>query len=228
MNTITDAELKERIAAHGEWLRDDANGRRLELVNYNLSGSNLRESNLRGSDLRGSNLSWSDLRESDLRGSDLRGSNLSESDLSGSNLSWSNPRESDLRGSDLRGSNLSGSNLSGSNLSESKTDYTTIGIELACPEIGAFEAWKNCEGIIVKLFIPADAKRSSATTRKCRASKAVVLDVKGADKATSGRGVTYEKGDTVIADSWDSDRWNECSHGIHFFMNRVDAESWDG
>ena len=191
MKTITNAELKERIAAHGEWLRDDANGRRLELVGYDLRGSNLR-----GSDLRKSNLRGSDIRDSDLRDSDLRGSSLR----------WSN-----LRGSDLRGS---------------KTNYTTIGIETACPETGAFEAWKNCKGIIVKLLIPADAERSSATTRKCRANKALVLDVIGATQATSIRGMIYEKGCSVFADSWDPDRWNECSHGIHFFMNRGDAETW--
>ena len=193
MKAITNAELEERIAAHGEWLRDNANGRRLELVGYNLRDSDLRGTDLRGSNLRGSNLRLSNIRDSNLRGSDLRGS--------------------DLRGSYLRGS---------------RTDYTTIGIETACPETGAFEAWKNCEGTIVKLLIPADAERSSATTRKCRASKAIVLDVICADKATSGRGMIYVKGDTVIADSWDADRWNECSHGIHFFMNRGDAETWNG
>ena len=191
MKTITNAELEDRIEAHGEWLRGKAKGRRLELVGYNLNGSNLRDGNLRDCDLRCSNLS----------DSDLRGSDLSESDI----------RDSDLRGSDLRGS---------------ITNYTTIGIETACPETGAFEAWKNCKGIIVKLLIPADAERSSATTRKCRANKALVLDVIGATQATSSRGMIYEKGYYVFADSWDPDRWNECSHGIHFFMNRGDAETW--
>ena len=30
----------------------------------------------------------------------------------------------------------------------------------------------------------------------------------------------YKVGEIVHSDSWDSDRWNECSHGIHFFMTR--------
>ena len=201
MKTITNAELEDRIEAHGEWLSGNAQGRRLELVGYNLNGSNLRWSKLRWSTIRGS-----DIRDSDIRDSDLREIDLRDSDLNGSDL-----RDSDLRGSNLRGS---------------KTNYTTIGIETACPETGAFEAWKNCKGIIIQLLIPADAERSSATTRKCRANKALVLDVIGATQATSNRGMIYEKGCSVFADSWDPDRWNECSHGIHFFMNRGDAETW--
>ena len=25
---------------------------------------------------------------------------------------------------------------------------------------------------------------------------------------------------------WDDNRWNECSGGIHFFVNRIDAENY--
>jgi hypothetical protein len=34
---------------------------------------------------------------------------------------------------------------------------------------------------------------------------------------------TYTVGETVTADEWDEDRWNECSHGIHFFITRDEA-----
>ena len=27
----------------------------------------------------------------------------------------------------------------------------------------------------------------------------------------------------MCADSWDDNRWNECSHGIHFFIDRQSA-----
>ena len=35
----------------------------------------------------------------------------------------------------------------------------------------------------------------------------------------------YEVGKEVVADSFDDDRWNECSHGIHFFITRNEAEN---
>ena len=33
----------------------------------------------------------------------------------------------------------------------------------------------------------------------------------------------YVKGEMVYPDSFDDNRWNECSHGIHFFINKEDA-----
>ena len=133
----------------------------------------------------------------------------------------------DLRGADLRGINLRGANLSGADLIDAIIDHTTIGVTMACPERESFHAWKKCkDNVLVKLLIPADARRSSATTRKCRADKVEVLEVLGTDVGVSERGQIYKIGETVVADSWDGDRWNECAHGIHFFVNRSDAETW--
>jgi len=36
----------------------------------------------------------------------------------------------------------------------------------------------------------------------------------------------YTVGEMVYPDSWDDNRWNECSHGIHFFINRQEAVGW--
>ena len=33
----------------------------------------------------------------------------------------------------------------------------------------------------------------------------------------------YKVGELVIPDSFDENRWNECSHGIHFFINKQNA-----
>ena len=37
----------------------------------------------------------------------------------------------------------------------------------------------------------------------------------------------YVKGEMVYPDSFDEDRWNECSHGIHFFVNKQDAINYN-
>ena len=142
----------------------------------------------------------------------------------------------DLRDTNLRGANLSCANLSGADLSDAKVNEHTAMYHLACPEEGAFVGFKKCrsyegEDVIVKLEIPEDAKRSSATTRKCRCSKAKVVSITG---IKSGKNYEvafsrhdsrflYRVGETVVPDSFDEDRWNECSNGIHFFITKQEA-----
>ena len=126
--------------------------------------------------------------------------------------------------------------LSGADLHDAKTDEHTLGFHLACPVEGEFVGWKKAAGLIVKLKIPADAKRSSATTDKCRCSKAEVLAIEKLDGAPSrwakkvpsdwDPNFIYEIGKTVEVENFDENRWNECSTGIHFFMTREEAVDW--
>jgi hypothetical protein len=144
--------------------------------------------------------------------------------------------EGSLRGANLEGANLEGANLEGANLvgailSGAKNILSIIAARLLmCPESGAFEGWKKCKGgVIVRLKIPAKAKRSSATTRKCRAEFVEVLEVIGAAEGISmhdGKTV-YQPGETVRCDNWCDDRWQECAGGIHFFMTRAEAEHYN-
>jgi hypothetical protein len=140
--------------------------------------------------------------------------NLSGANLRRANLSRANLRRADLRGADLENIHY---------------DEHTAFYALQCPEDGAFIGWKQCRnGVIVKLQIPAKARRSSATSRKCRAEYVKVLDVLSGDEGISQHdsSVVYRKGKTIKPDSWDNDRWNECSHGIHFFLTRQEAEQY--
>ena len=230
MKTYTKEELAAILTAHSLWLKNDPMGKRADLSysdlrGSDLRGSNLRDSNLSYSTLSYSNLSYSNLSGSDLRGSNLRDSNLRDSNLSGSDLRYSNLSYSDLRYSDLRGSNLRGSDLRGSKNSELVLAQTSI-----VPEQGAFEGWKKCNGgILVRVLIPAKAKRSSATGRKCRAEFVKVLEVVGAKEAVSKHDgtVKYVKGKTVKAHEWGEDRFQECAGGIHFFLTRIEAENYN-
>lgn len=155
-----------------------------------------------------------------LRGADLRGANLHGSDLCGSNLSDAN-----LRGADL----------SGADLSNVKADHTTAMFFPQCPD-GEFIGYKNASGKIVKLLIPSDAKRSSGTTLKCRCSKATVLEIQELDGSPANvkevrsdfdKSFVYLVGEKVSVDDFDEDRWKECSKGIHFFISREAAVSYD-
>ena len=149
-----------------------------------------------------------------------------------------NLRVADLRGADLRGAHLRVANLRGANLRGAKNINTidwnvmTAFYAIACHESGAFIAWKKASGYIVKMRIPEDAKRSSATSRKCRCSKAEVLAIETLDgqqtdlefvKSDFDGTFVYRVGEVVDVADFDDDRWNECSTGIHFFITRDEA-----
>ena len=193
------------------------------------------KANLREANLREANLFGADLREANLRGANLSGANLSEANLSGANLSGAN-----LSGADLREANLRGANLSGAkNIDSVIYNELTSFFALQCPETGAFTAWKKAlvagqgGACIVELLVPSEAKRSSATTRKCRVSKAKVLSIKSIDGkedfekaiAQYDNSFVYEVGQFVEPkNGFGEDRWVECDAGIHCFITRKEAE----
>ena len=227
-------ELRDVLDQHEKWLIDEEGGERA-----NLSEANLNEANLRGANLRGANLRGADLRGANLSGANLSGANLCGADLSGANLSGANLSEADLSVANLCGANLSGANLSeadlsGANLSEAdlmgaKDIPRLVAAQLmVCPDYGACDGWKKCRGgVIVRLRIPADARRSSATTRKCRAEFVDVLEVIGAEVgiAQHDNKTEYLAGQRVTCHEWCEDRWQECAGGIHFFITRAEAEA---
>lgn len=176
------------------------------------------------------------LRYADLRGADLSDADLRGADLHGAYLSGTYLRDADLHDADLHGADLSGTDLSRAKLSGLIVAQTSI-----LPDEGDIIGWKKAyvddtmppRPVIVKLLIPSDAQRSNATGRKCRASKARVLDLQ--DKhgnslppdttAHSGHDTdfAYKKGETVSVENFDTNRWNECAPGIHFFITRLEA-----
>jgi hypothetical protein len=194
-----------------------------DLSNSDLRGSNLSDSNLSGSNLRGSNLRGSDLSNSDLRGSDLRDSNLSGSSLRGSDLRGSDLRDSNLRDSNLRDSDLRGSDLRDSNLRDSDLERL-LSQRTILPD-GELIGWKKLQGgVICKLRIPSNAKRvGGLIDRKCRAEFAVVLE---GDGKSQHDGTQYKVGAHIEPDRFDPNPLVECSHGIHFFITRKEAEDY--
>ena len=138
-------------------------------------------------------------------------------------------KQANLRGADLCEANLCGADLSEADLKNVRVNSKTCGLLLACPEEGSFIAYKQASGKIVVLEIPADAKRSSATSLKCRCSKAKVLRIENFDGSPAEENFVasfhdpkfiYKVGEVVQVDDFDENRWEECSNGIHFFLNR--------
>ena len=179
-----------------------------------------------GVDLSGANLSGVDLSGVDLRRADLSGANLYGANLSGANLYGA-----DLSGADLSGANLYGADLYGADLSVGAKSIPSITNAQASilPESGQFQGWKKCRnGVLVRVMIGKNAKRSNATGRKCRAEYVKVLEVIGAEVGISQHDnkTEYRAGKIVRCDKWDKDRWVECGGGIHFFLTRIEAEQY--
>ena len=216
---ITKELLDDILRKHALWINNESGGERADLSGAYLSGAYLYQADLRGADLSGAYL-----RGANLSGANLRGAYLYQADLRGADLSGA-----DLRGADLRGANLSGAYLRGANLSGAKN----LNFPIACPEEGSFIGFKKCQdGKIVKLKIPVDALRCSATGRKCRCSKAKVLSITNIDGTDANVGMAiskydrnfiYKVGETIEVPNFNTDRWNECSTGIHFFITRQEA-----
>ena len=231
----------------GAYLRE-ANLSEADLRGADLSGADLRgaylreanlsEANLREANLREANLREADLREANMSWANLRGANMSWANMSWADMSWADLREAYLRGADLSGASLSEANLRRADLRGAKgtdtviTNESTAFFRLQCPEAGAYTAYKKAHGLIVELEIPADALRSSATSRKCRASKAKVISITNKDGSAAGveevesdhdAAFVYRVGETVSVPDFDTDRWNECAAGIHHFITRAEA-----
>ena len=173
-------------------------------LNGDCDGWEEMKANLRCADLHNANLRCADLCYANLRGVDLRNANL---------------YNADLRNAKLHNANL----------------YNAENIPFipyACPDFGKFIGYKKASGYIVELEIPEDAKRLSATTRKCRCNKAKVLRILNYDRTVAdvtevrsnyNSAFVYKVGDIVSVDNFDEDRFNECSTGIHFFINFQEA-----
>ena len=257
MYGITTERFNDILAKHAEWVNSHGvKGVRANLWGADLSGADLRGADLRGACLWNASLWNADLSGADLRGVDFRGANLESANLSGADLRGADLNDADLtytdlksanlwgadlwcadfsganlRGADLRYAILEGANLSGADLCDAKINF-----HIACPEKGSFIAFKkagnNYNNYIVELLIPEDARRCSATSKKCRCDKAKVLSITKIDGTADGvdtvysiydETFAYKIGETVEVKNFDDNRWNECSTGIHFFLTRQEA-----
>jgi hypothetical protein len=175
-----------------------------------LQGANLQYANLQGADLQGAYLRGANLRGAYLQHANLRGAYLQHADLQHADL-----QHADLQGADLQGAYLQHANLQG-----------VTGLYPIVPEEGSFIGFKKLSnGSVAKIMIPEDAERVGGYTgRKCRAQKAVVIEGEGVSQYDSK--FEYKPGAILIPDKWDNDPRVECSHGIHFFLTRKEAENY--
>lgn len=256
MRKIDETELYEIISNHKLWLMGEPNGIRADLSDADLSYANLYGDNLRYADLSGADLSGAYIEDANLEYANLSGANLSDAvledanlghaNLYGANLYGANLIDTDLYGADLRNADLRDADLAYANLMNADLSYANlwstnlscvknIFFPMACPEKGSFIAFKKAGCYIIELFIPSNAKRCSATSRKCRCSKAKVISITtlSGDKTNITEvhsiydpNFIYKLGEYVEVKDFDDNRWDEYSTGIHFFITRQEAVNY--
>ena len=219
---------------------EDANLEGANLFNAYLKGANLFNAYLNYANLECANLYNANLKYANLYNANLYNANLFNAYLKGANLKYAylasaNLECANLEGAYLKRANLFRANLVGVNLENVIYDHTTLFYTLQCPEKGNFIAYKKAGKCIVELEILENSKRSSATTRKCRCDKARVISIENIEtgekviEVSSNRdeSFVYKVGEMVSVDDFNEDRWVECTTGIHFFMTKHEAESYD-
>jgi hypothetical protein len=241
--TINGKQLSEILELHKKWIFSAEGGQRADLQGAylrgaylqgaDLQGAYLRGAYLQGADLQGAYLQGAYLRGADLQGADLQGAYLRGADLQGAYLQGAYLRGAYLQGADLQGADLRGADLRGADLRGAKNTEWVDAITKIVPD-GDIIGWKKCNEGIVQLLIPADAKRSNATGRKCRAEFAIDKEHYTFDGKKTKKNFTsihneefiYRVGKKIVPDEWCEDRWQECASGVHFFITRYEAENY--
>lgn len=230
MKTITKSELDI-------YLKDRPSGKHLDLSHLEFENMDLRDMDLSNisfdlSVFRNVTFDKSDLSYSSFENALLDDCSLYEVSFEHAFLKGCSMRRCNLEGACLKGADLFSAILEKANLDRVSTDSSTKWFQLRCPKKGAFIGYKKClYDRIVTLYIPEDAKRTSATLPTCRCSKAKVLRITNFDDSEryteawslADENFVYRLGEWVEVLNFNEDRWMDSTTGIHFWMNREEA-----
>jgi len=230
---------------------DDAQMSGIHLIHSCLEEASMQFAILQGSILWDSKFTGANLKGAVLTGAQLcdccfEEANLDGADLYASDLDYASFKKASLRGARIDSvrwtyyanfteADVTGTDFSGCELCENSFKGATgFHPHMRCPEEGSFIAWKKCrDNHIVKLLIPENAQRTGAIVYCCRASEAVVLDIRDEDNEPCEAAVScadgdfiYRTGETVYPkEAFDSHLLADGS-GIHFFLTRTEAEQF--
>lgn len=207
----------------------------IDICSADFRSVDFRSASFRSAIIQNIDFSDANLCDVDFRFAKISNSKLCDADLMNADFGACILSNCDLSNCDLRNANFFNAKLSNVKLDGVIYNDGTHFFALQCPEEGSFIGWKKCRcNTIVKLLIPEDARRSSATTRKCRCDKAKALEIwdkngYSIQKAYSKNDAdfVYRIGETVSVPNFDEDRWQECAPGIHFFLTRKEAEMYN-
>ena len=198
-----------------------------DLCDANLGGAILEDASLISVNAKQVNLNSSNCQRANFEDAKLQGAKFKGADLRHARMSYAQLENADLRGANTYGTNFDGAYLSGAFIDP------LLAARLTIIQEGDIIVWKRCtRDVVAKLLVPAKAKRSNSTSRKCRAEYVTTLELFGeTDETNTAYSIhdpftKYIVGETTHCDGWNEDRWVECTGGIHFFLTRIEAESY--
>lgn len=264
---LSHKEFDAIVSKHKKWLENKSKGKCAHFKDVKISGFELRNIDLSqatfdnvtmryvcvdnvkfdSAEFDDCNFEGSSFTDCTFKQADVRKNNFANADFTDCDFTDTIANEANFQNVYFTNVNFTGTHANGTdfrnvefNNCELKCilyDECTAGFAMACPETGAFTAYKkaclyNHSDCIVKLEVPADALRSSATTRKCRVSKAKVVaiyDMSGNSIQKNAysnhtKNFVYRIGKMVEVKNFDKDRWHECAPGIHCFITKKEAE----
>lgn len=230
-----------------------------EVLNNNFADMDLRGVDFTGQNLTGANFAGANLEgacfiDAILVNANFEGANLKNTDFScvnawsanfnetncrnalflSANLTEASFEESDLDEASFAQANLTGANLQDTNIITAEFD-NTIGIYPVCPTHGNFIGWTigedfKGEECLVEVFIPAWARRSSGTTRKCRTEALVVNSVERLKDGYNPFGVPLRfrdyiltKNEVIRDNDYEVDRFKVSSTDLYFWISKEEA-----
>ena len=221
----------------------DANFRDANFHGANFHDANFHDANFIGADFCDADFCDADFRDADFRDANFIGAKFCDAKFIGAIFHCANFRDANFIGANFIGADFRDANFHDANFCDANNINEVISFAniantalcMQCPEEGSFIGFKKVVGGIVKLRVTESAKRSSATTHKCRCSEAEVLEIQNRDGTKSERtsvsskydcNFIYSVGTIVSVPDFNDDRWVECSRGIHFFMSRQEAVNY--
>ena len=150
--------------------------------------------------------------------------------LDGAEREFGTLKEANLKGAYLKGAYLKEANLRGANLEGENLKWANL-THFQIPQEGSLIVYKKVNNKVLKLEVPEGAKRTASLVgRKCRAEFVKVLEISDGNSYIVNKSkshiIKYSIGRTVYPDFYDDDPRVECTHGIHFFLTRKEAEEY--
>ena len=140
----------------------------------------------------------------------------------------------DLDGTSFAQANLTEANLQDTNIITAEFD-NTVGVFPVCPTKGVFTAWTIGDDFkgndcLVEVVIPVWARRSSGTTRKCRAEALVIKSLElisdGVDALfmrLKHRDFGFAVGQELYDSNFEVDRFKTSSADLYFWISKEEA-----
>ena len=221
----------------------------MDLKGWNFKGQNLTSANFAGADLEGAcfidailvnaNFEDANLKNADFSCVNTWSANFNETNCKDAVFLSANLTEASFEGADLDGASFAQANLTGANLQDTNIITAefdnTVGIYPVCPTHGNFIGWTigedfRGEECLVEVFIPAWARRSSGTTRKCRTEALVVNSVERLKDGYNPFGVPLRfrdyiltKNEVIRDNDYEVDRFKVSSTDLYFWISKEEA-----